>query len=391
MKKVKWPVWPIYSKKERRIAYNVVASNQLFAAQQVKKFEMNFKKYINSKYAVALGNATQGLHLSLAALNIGEGDEVITTPFSWISSASCILMQNAVPIFVDCDESLSIDPKKLEKKISKYTKAIILVHPFGYPSNLLEIRNIARKYSLFLIEDSSHSHGMKNKNRFYGTFGDIGVFSLHQRKAISVGDGGIIVTNNKKIADKISKLRSFGHEELSYNYRMSEIAAALGTYRLKKLDLDNRVRQKNAEFLYNFFLNSDYLIPVKPLNKDKPVYHKFLFRLNTSKIAAKVETVAGQFQKFGIPIEATKIRWNLLHRHAHFNPKLIPARGLPWKNNAYKGQYMNIKGYRNLDFPIIENIVDHELLEMPINPPVSIDFLKKVCSIMSNVLENLKK
>src|SRR6056300_595390 len=121
MKKINWPSWPSYGKKEKQAINKVLASNQLFAAKQVKKFENKFSRFVGSNFAVGVGNATQGLHLALAALDIGENDKVITTPFTWISSASCILMQNAVPIFVDCDkESLSLDPIEVKKKISKY-------------------------------------------------------------------------------------------------------------------------------------------------------------------------------------------------------------------------------------------------------------------------------
>ena len=159
-----------------------------FAGKKVLEFESKFKDFTNSKYAVAVGNATQGLHLSLAALNIGKGDEVITTPFSFISSASSILMQNAIPIFVDCiSETLSPNFNEIEKKITNRTKAIILVHPFGYSFRADEIKKLCKKYNLYFIEDASHAHGLIYKKKHAGTFGDIGVFSLHQREITKCG------------------------------------------------------------------------------------------------------------------------------------------------------------------------------------------------------------
>ena len=244
---LKWPEWPHYGKEEEEAVKRVILSNQLFADKEVRKFEEEFAAYIGVRYALGLGNATQGLHLALAALNIGIGDEVLVTSYSWISTASCILMQNAIPVFCDIEnESLGLDPKEIERKVSPRTKVIILTHMFGYPARILDIVELAKKYSLPIIEDASHAHGASINGKKIGGFGEIGVFSLHQRKSLSVGDGGILVTNNKEINDKIYRLRSFGDQELSYNYRMTEFAGALAQEGLKKLDLQNKIRKNNA-------------------------------------------------------------------------------------------------------------------------------------------------
>ena len=391
MYKLKWPIWPKFTKLEQNLVKRVVKSQRLYAGPYVEKFEKKFKKFTNSSYSIAVGNATQGLHLALASLNIGEGDEVITTPFSFISTASCILMQNAVPVFADCSEkTLSPNVEQIESKITKYTKAIILVHPFGYPCEIDKISKLAKKKNIKLIEDASHAHGMFLKGIHAGNFGDVGVFSLHQRKSLCVGDGGIIVTKNKLIEKKIRKLRSFGHNELSYNYRMTEFAGILGINRLKNLKKDNRIRNQNAKIINNFFKGHKIIKPLIPLKNSVVSYHKFLIRdyLNCSSLKFSTE-----IQKFGIPLKKVNINknWDLLHRHPHFNPQKKPARGLSWLNKNYKGKMKSIKFYKNLKFPIIENIIDNELLELPVDPTINKNNILKACKIIDLISKKFKK
>ena len=393
MKKLNWPKWPKYTIEDQKAVVAVVKSNQLFAGKNVKKFEDNFKKFTKSKYSIAVGNATQGLHLALDSLNIGLGDEVITTPFSFISTASCILMQNAVPIFVDCEKkTLSPSVKDFEKKINKNTKAIIIVHPFGYSIKIDEVAKLARRKKIFLIEDASHAHGMKYKGVHAGNFGDIGVFSLHQRKSLSVGDGGIIVTKKKKIEEIIKKKRSFGHDTLSYNYRMTEFAGALGIKRLKKLEKENNIRRKNAVFLNSEFKNNSFIKPFRPLKSCLPVYHKYLMLLNTAELNCKLSFFANAIRKRGIPLNIINYNknWDLLHRHPNFNSKFI-ARGIPWLNKNYNGKMKKIKFYRRLKFPVIENLIDKHLLELPIDPPVDNKLLKKAVKIIRQEILKFKK
>ena len=194
---VSWPSWPQYGPREIDAAARVVQSRQLFAAGEVRAFEQDFASYTGSDHAVGVGNATQGLHLALAALDVGQGDEVIVTACSWISSASCILMQNAVPVFVDIEsESLGLDPKAVEAAITEQTKAIVLVHILGYPALVNQVLDIANRYGIPLVEDAAHAPGADVNGKRAGSFGALGVFSLHQRKAISTGDGGVIVTDD---------------------------------------------------------------------------------------------------------------------------------------------------------------------------------------------------
>ncbi len=361
---VNWPVWPQYGEEEREAVIRVIDSNQLFADREVRRLEEQFADYVGVDYALGLGNATEGLHLALAALDVGEGDEVIVTPYSWISSASCVLMQNAVPIFSDIEPlSLGLCPEDVESKITPRTKAIILVHMFGYPARVAEFVDLAERYGIALIEDASHAHGATVGDRKAGSFGSIAVFSLHQRKALSVGDGGILCTDSPEIYEKVRRLRSFGHHELSFNYRMSEFAGALGQVALKKLDRQNATRSENAGYLADHLSDSlEYNVRLSESDRSS-VFYAALIDVDpqVDGLDAKLEYLQG----LGIPIRKT---WSLLHLHPHFNPTSVPARGAPWLSDAYEGS-MKSKAYKLLSLPTAQRLCPDRILELDIHPP----------------------
>jgi perosamine synthetase len=363
MTPIVWQKWPKYADEEVEAVQRVVRSNQIFAANEVSQFEIEFSKYTKSPNSIGVGNATQGLHLALAALNIGAGDEVIVTPYSWISTASCILMQNAIPIFADIEsETLGLNPIEIEKKITSNTKAIIYVHMFGYPAKANEILSIGKKYNIPVIEDASHAHGMQIQGIKAGNFGDISVFSLHQRKALSVGDGGVICTSNNKLAERIRRLRSFGDGELSYNYRMTEFAGALGQVGLKKLDYENTLRRKNAQLL-DSLLNNNKLIVRLTSGNNYGVYYSTLIEIKSEiqNLDDRVQTI----NKLGIPLKKT---WQPLHRHPHFNPTTPPARGVPWNHLA---KNIDWEEYQSQSYPITELYCQKRIYELDMHPYVS--------------------
>ena len=359
-----WPAWPAYGADEKAAVARVIASNQLFAAGEVLAFEKEYADYIGSRFALGLGNATQGLHLALAALNIGIGDEVIVTPYSWISSASCVLMQNAVPIFCDIEtESLGLDPRAVDEAISDRTKAIILVHMFGYPAQVREIADVARRHGIALVEDASHAHGASVGDQRLGTFGDVSVFSLHQRKSLSVGDGGVVCTDDSGLYESIRRLRSFGHEELSYNYRMTEFAAALGRTGLPRLDAENKIRADNARLLRDMLGHSAVLGVRMPRADEVGVFHAVLLEVHAD--ISDIETRVEGLQAAGIPIRTT---WSPLHKHPHFNPLTPPARGLPWEHPAYARDEVHVP-YSQQVFPVTEHYCPSRILELYVHPP----------------------
>ena len=361
---IEWPKWPQYGSEEQAAVDRVIKSNQLYAAREVKLLEEQFASYVGTEYAVGLGNATEGLHLALAALDVGVGDEVIVTPYSWISSASCVLMQNAVPIFCDIEkDSLGLCPKDIERKITNRTKAIIPVHMFGYPAKIKEIMSLAKHHGIPVIEDASHAYGAELDNIKMGNFGEISVFSLHQRKALSVGDGGIVCTNDYNIYEKIRRLRSFGHEELSYNYRMTEFAGALGQVGLKKLDYQNRLREKNAHYLSELLKGFDKVKVRLGRSDERVAFYAVLLELLSD--IKDIDNILTQLQNAGIPIRKT---WSPLHKHPHFNPATPPARGIPWMHQDYDGQMRNHK-YSELILPVVNEYCPNKILELDIHPP----------------------
>ena len=367
---LQFPKWPTFGEQEKRAVEDVVRSGQLFANQKVREFEESFGKYVGTEYALGLGNATQGLHLCLAALGIGIGDEVIVTPYSWISTASCILMQNAIPIFCDIEEhTLGIDPNKIEKLITKRTKAIICVHMFGYPCKISEIKSIAKKHKLALIEDASHAHGAELNGKKIGSFGDISAFSLHQRKALSVGDGGMVCTNNDSLAEKIYKMRSFGSNELSYNYRMTEFAGALGCVRLQKLDEQNNQRRKNSTFLNKLISEklSDFLEPLSVNPYSQTVHYANIIKITDEGTKSIDTEYLEALEGSSLPIRRT---WSPLHHHPNFNPSKNnrPARGLPWEFDSYDGKMRHTR-YESLSLPVVEKLCPNKILEIYVHPP----------------------
>lgn len=322
---MEWPAWPRYDSIHEEAVLRVIRSNQLFAATEVAAFENEFKDFVGASHAIGVGNATQGLQLALAALGVGAGDEVIVTPYSWISSASCVLMQNAVPVFVDIEsESFGICPEALKKAITARTKAVILVHMFGLCSKVDEIKKICKEYSIALVEDGSHAHGARLRGKSLGTFGHIGVFSLHQRKAISAGDGGILCTDDQSIYEKVRRLRSFGDKQLSYNYRMTEFAAAIARVGLERLETDNHLRRINHSALSANLISPR--IRIVEASKDvEPVYYSNLLIIDLPVQAQEMVLTAANLA--GIPLKRT---WQPLNKHPHFKRCNMINKVAPW-------------------------------------------------------------
>lgn len=360
-----WPIWPNFGPREQEAVARVIRSNQLFAAGEVSMFERDFSNYLECSFSIGVGNATQGLHLALSAAEIGEGDEVIVTACSWISTASCILMQNAIPVFVDIEsETLGIDPDLVEKAITSKTRAIIVVHILGYPAQITRLTEIAKKHNLILIEDASHAPGATVDGKKLGTFGDIGVFSLHQRKAISTGDGGIICTNNELLASKIRKRRSFGDDELSYNYRMTEFSAALGRLALERLDEDNKKRVWAAEYLSELFIDKSWIKARLVKSPNVGVYYAVALEVNLSDGSAI--QLLNHFVNLGVPMRKL---FDPLNRHPHFRNVPKSPRGLPWRHPNYKGDMRDIV-YGDLDLPTAYEYCYGRILEIYVHPGV---------------------
>jgi len=226
--------------------HKVITSPYLSIGPKIKEFEKAVANYVGTKYAIGVNSGTSGLHLAIRSLDIKDGDEVITSPFSFISSANAALFERAKPVFVDIDsDTLCIDPDKIEEKITNKTKAILPIHIFGHPAKMDKIRSIADSYKLAVIEDACEALGSEYQNKKVGSFGDVGIFAFYPNKQITTAEGGMIVTNDEKIAKLCTSMRNQGREEnvswlshvrLGYNYRMSELSATLGVSQMQRID-----------------------------------------------------------------------------------------------------------------------------------------------------------
>ena len=245
----------------------VLRSGMLAQGPKVAEFEKAFAEYIGVKHAIAVSSGTTALHIALLACGIKEGDEVITTPFSFIASANCALYAGAVPVFADINpQTYNLDVTKIADAITGKTRAIVPVHLYGLPANMEDIRWLANRHGIAMIEDAAQAHGAEINGRKAGSFGDAACFSLYATKNMMTGEGGMITTNRDDVADASRMLRQHGmrvryqHEMLGYNFRMTDIAGAIGLAQLAKLEGFNRRRIENAAHLSSL-LKDRYVVP----------------------------------------------------------------------------------------------------------------------------------
>ena len=230
---------------EKKYVLEVLSSEQLSFGEKLANFEEQFKQEFNVKYAVAMNSGTSALHIAVKALGLQKGDEVITTPYSFVASSNCLIYEGVKPVFIDINPyTLNMDANLIEQAITARTRAILVVHVFGQPCDMDAILAIAHKYNLLVIEDACEAIGATWKGKKVGTFGDVGVFAFYPNKQITTGEGGILITNNPEINLLAQSLRNQGrnlnsewlsHDLIGYNYRMSELQAAVGLAQMERL------------------------------------------------------------------------------------------------------------------------------------------------------------
>ena len=263
----------------------VLESGMLAAGEQVAEFERRFADYCGTSHAVAINNGTAALHAALLAAEIGPGDEVIVPSFSFFATASAVSMCGAKPVFADVDENtFNINPAQVVERITPKTKAVIGVHLFGQPFDVRAIQEICESHNLKLIEDAAQAHGAVCNGEKTGSFGQLGCFSFYATKNMTTGEGGMVTTRDKATAERLRLIISHGqsekyhHTRLGYNYRMTDMAAALGIVQLKKLEKFNLRRRKNAEY-YNAHLSVKGLVTPVCAPGLQHVYHQYVVRL----------------------------------------------------------------------------------------------------------------
>jgi perosamine synthetase len=287
----------------------VLQTPTLSIGPKVVEFEGQFAKVTGRKYAVAVSSGTAGLHVALLAAGVGPGDEVLTTPFSFVASTNCILYVGAKPVFVDIDpKTLNIDLEKLAKAITPRTRAIVAVEVFGHPGGMIELETLAREHNLVLIEDSCEGLGGMVKDRPIGSFGAASVFGFYPNKQVTTGEGGVVVTDDDRIARMCQSLRNQGrdgmswlaHERLGYNYRLSEINAALGVAQMHRLDELLEARRRVASYYIERLMTSRYLIVPTVLEETVMSWFVFVVRLTDLFDTDDRDRVIMELRKEGI-------------------------------------------------------------------------------------------
>ncbi len=277
---------PFIGDEEIEAVVDVLRSGMLSHGKIVEDFEREFASFIGVKHAIAVANGTVALDTALKIVGVRAGDEVITTPFTFIATANSILYQNAKPVFADINlKTYNLDPDDVLEKITDKTKAIIVVHLYGQPADMQALSEIARDYKLILIEDCAQAHGAEFRKKKVGGLGDVGVFSFYPTKNMTTGEGGMLVTDNDEYARRARIIRDHGqtskyvHEEIGYNYRMTNMAAAIGRVQLKRLEELNLKRMRNAEFLTKNLNNIKSLTTPYIDPRVKHVFNQYVVRL----------------------------------------------------------------------------------------------------------------
>lgn len=265
---------------------NIGRKGSYILGEELKKFENNVKKFLGAKYVLGVGNWTEGMVAVCKALNFKKDDQIITVSNSFIATCGAISYAGCNPVLIDVDKTLNMDVNLLKKKINRNTRAVMPVHLSGIPAKIDEIKKICKKNNLVFIEDAAHAFGGKYKNKYLGTFGDVGIFSLHPRKNFHVlGDGGLIITKNKKIFKKLLLLRNHGLKNrnesmiMGTNTRLDNMQASFGNIMLKKISKLNKRYLKTANY-YSKNLKNLVQIPIYNNKVSIPTFHQYIIRTN---------------------------------------------------------------------------------------------------------------
>jgi len=363
---------PDITEKEIEAVCEVLRSPNLALGPKLAEFERDFAKYVGTSRAVAVNSGTSGLFLCMLALGIGQGDEVITTPFTFIASTTSIMMSGAEPVFVDIDPvSLNIDPEKIEAKVTDKTKAILPVEIFGNPAGIDKVCIIARKYNLVVIEDSCEALGSTLKGKKVGTFGAMSVFGFYPNKQITTGEGGMILTDDDVFADMCVSLRNQGrskdsgwlsHERLGYNFRLSDINCALGIAQLSRIEQIKVKRRQVAKWYQEMLADEERVtVPVEPDDCDMS-WFVFVVRLADRYSGEQRNQILEAMRKRDIQV-------------GNYFP---PVHLQPFMVERF--------GYEQGDFPVTES-VSERTIALPFHSNLTKDEIATVCRTLRETLD----
>ncbi len=404
-----FPPYPLIGEEEKQAVMDVLDSGHLstFAAssgpeflggRKIREFEEDFANYHGMRYAIAVNSATAGLHIALAAAGVGPGDEVIVPPYTFTATASSVLMANAIPVFADIDPTTyCLEPGKVKEAVTERTKALIPVHLLGHAAEMDEIMTIASEHHLVVVEDCAQAPGGEYKGKLLGTLGDLGVFSFQETKNMVTGEGGMVITNNKRLAERCRMLRNHGEAILEgqsrqylanmvgWNYRMTEMEAAIGVEQLKKLDGMTRERIQLAAYLSEQLARFDGIgLPSVP-SYIKHVFHVYGLHYDATTVGIPREIFIRALRSEGIPVGGGYP--HPLYENPLFKAKIAYGeKGCPYTCGGYTG---NVQ-YETGMCPVSEDLCYRSALWLfVVRPPATYGDMDDIALAFTKVFEQL--
>lgn len=381
-KKEKYIVFgsPMVGEPEIKEMVKTLRSGWLGTGPKTSKFENMVSQLTGAKYSVAVNSCTAALHLSLIASGVGKGDEVITTPLTFCATANAIIHSGATPVFVDVNpETMNIDENKIEKAITKKTKAIIPVHLAGRPCEMDKIMEVAKKHNLLVIEDAAHAIGAEYKGKKIGNIADLTCFSFYVTKNITTGEGGMVLTNNRNFAEKIKVLALHGmskdawkrfsddgykHYEVVYpgfKYNMMDIQASLGIHQLKKIEKYHKIRKKIWDFYNKELKGLPLILPSANNQKSKHVMHLYTILVDEKKCGISRDRF---MQEMHLRCIGTGVHYNPVHLHKY---------------------YRDTYGYKKGDYPNAEYI-GSRTVSLPLSAKLKMSDAKRIVRVIKEIL-----
>ena len=366
---------PLLNKNTKKYVNNCIESEWISSSgKYLEEFETKWANYCNVKEGIAVSNGTSALQIAFKSLELNPGDEVIMPSFTIISCATAIIEAGGKPILVDCyHDTWCLNIEEVKKRISKRTKAILVVHMFGHPAEMDTIKKISKENNLYLVEDAAEAHGAIYKKKRVGSFGDLSCFSFYANKIITTGEGGMVLTNNKSLGKKLRSLRnlSFGkkkrfyHDNVGYNYRLTNMQAAIGCSQIENIEKHIAIKRKNT-FLYNKILSKMNLPLRLPSEKNHVSSVFWMYGIVIERKILKAVTLAKELQSYGIE---TRPLFLGMHRQPVF------------KNHVF---------YKKGNFPVTDELSDYGLY-LPSGLKLKKEDILYVCKILKKIFDEKNK
>lgn len=372
---------PFIGQEEIEAVKRVLESGMLAEGKVSRELEKLFADYTGTKFATVTNNGTTALSTAIEAMDIQPGDEVITSPFTFIASANSISMIGAIPVFVDVKpDTYNIDPDLIEDAITEKTRAIMPVHIFGMPANMKHVMEVADSHDLLVIEDACQSHGAEVEGKKVGSIGHVSAFSFYATKNMMTGEGGMIITDNEELYDEILMVKNHGrgkqggysHYRIGYNNRMLDLVAAIGIEQLKRLPEAVRQRRRNAQEFNDFFSEYDSIVPQVEDRGFKSSYHLYAPRLNSDKmtrdelVTALRDEGVGSRAVYALP--------------CHKQDTYLGIKKWRW------AKFVNYPDYSAISLPISEEI-GRIHFDIPIHPRLTDEDKEKIKNAFAKILD----